>query len=82
MEEYRDLTLNVGTPAWMAPELFKNRQYTEKCDVYSFGIGMSSSPIQLLLTSFSVVGDSNKERTICWNYGLVTPSHGSKRNPS
>ncbi|KAH8313313.1 hypothetical protein KR067_003982, partial [Drosophila pandora] len=27
-----------GTPAYMAPEVYRAKQYTEKCDVYSFGI--------------------------------------------
>jgi serine/threonine protein kinase len=27
-----------GTAQWMAPELLLNQPYTEKCDVYSFGI--------------------------------------------
>lgn len=29
---------DIGTPAWMAPELFKGTAYTEKSDIYSFGI--------------------------------------------
>lgn len=28
-----------GTPYYMAPELLRGEPYTEKCDVYSFGIG-------------------------------------------
>jgi hypothetical protein len=34
------LTGNIGTVGWIAPEIFQNKQYTEKCDVYSFGIIM------------------------------------------
>jgi serine/threonine protein kinase len=38
-EKQEELTFNLGTIAWMAPEmLVKNRNYTEKVDVYSFGI--------------------------------------------
>jgi len=29
---------SCGTPAWAAPEVLKNSHYTEKADVYSFGI--------------------------------------------
>jgi len=29
---------SCGTPCWTAPEVLRNEQYTEKADVYSFGI--------------------------------------------
>ncbi|KAK3741813.1 hypothetical protein QZH41_010450, partial [Actinostola sp. cb2023] len=32
------MTNNKGSAAWMAPEVFEGTNYTEKCDVYSFGI--------------------------------------------
>jgi len=33
------MTNNVGTVAWIAPEVFESSKiYSEKCDVYSFGI--------------------------------------------
>lgn len=31
-------TTLVGTPAWTAPELIANRSYSEKVDIYSFGV--------------------------------------------
>ncbi|EFA79492.1 LIM-type zinc finger-containing protein [Heterostelium album PN500] len=34
----KQMTLNLGTSCWMAPEVFRNEPYTESCDVYSFGI--------------------------------------------
>ncbi|KAK5641653.1 hypothetical protein RI129_010200 [Pyrocoelia pectoralis] len=32
------MTNNKGSAAWMAPEVFTTSNYTEKCDVYSWGI--------------------------------------------
>jgi len=29
---------SCGTPSWTAPEVLRGEKYTEKCDVYSFGI--------------------------------------------
>eukprot|EP00118_Oscarella_pearsei_P019177 m.202262 g.202262 ORF g.202262 m.202262 type:complete len:616 (+) comp39608_c0_seq19:20-1867(+) len=37
--EFRTHMTNcTGSAAWMAPEVFEGNNYTEKCDVYSFGI--------------------------------------------
>lgn len=33
------MTKNVGSPAWIAPEVFLTDNYTEKADIYSFAIG-------------------------------------------
>lgn len=32
------MTKQMGTPHWMAPEMFENANYNNKVDVYSFGI--------------------------------------------
>lgn len=29
---------NTQTPCWTAPEVLRNARYTEKADIYSFGI--------------------------------------------
>jgi len=34
----RMMTGNMGTVEYMAPECLKNEPYTEKCDVYSYGV--------------------------------------------
>uniref|UniRef100_A0A1D1Y907 non-specific serine/threonine protein kinase n=2 Tax=Anthurium amnicola TaxID=1678845 RepID=A0A1D1Y907_9ARAE len=31
---------SAGTPEWMAPELIRNGTFTEKCDIFSFGVIM------------------------------------------
>ena len=32
------LTVDIGTPHWMAPELFEGHDYTNKVDVYAYGM--------------------------------------------
>lgn len=32
------MTNNKGSAAWMAPEVFESSSYTEKCDIFSWGI--------------------------------------------
>lgn len=32
------MSTNKGSPLWMAPEVFSSNKYTEKCDVFSWGI--------------------------------------------
>jgi serine/threonine protein kinase len=39
VDKHAPMTGNVGTVCWIAPEIFNNKKlYTEKADVYSFGI--------------------------------------------
>jgi serine/threonine protein kinase len=35
------MTAGVGTPYWTAPEIINGTKYSEKCDVYSFGVLLS-----------------------------------------
>jgi serine/threonine protein kinase len=35
-----DMTGKIGTYQWMAPEVITSQKYTEKADVFSFGIIM------------------------------------------
>lgn len=38
------LTKNIGTVAWVAPEIMASKgEYTEKADVYSFGMDQNSA---------------------------------------
>ena len=34
------MNLLQGTPRWMAPEVFEGEHYSEKCDVFSWGIAL------------------------------------------
>jgi len=37
-DQHTYMTNNKGSAAWMAPEVFEGEQYSEKCDVFSWGI--------------------------------------------
>lgn len=37
-QKHTEMTSNKGSAVWMAPEVFEGSLYSEKCDVYSFGI--------------------------------------------
>jgi hypothetical protein len=37
-EEAAVMTKDIGTPHWMAPELFTSHQYTNKVDVYAYAV--------------------------------------------
>lgn len=39
-ENSENTMTKIGTPDYMAPEMFKSNKYTEKVDIYSFGILM------------------------------------------
>lgn len=39
LDERSVMTGSLGTPAWIAPEVLTSTTYSEKADVYSFGIG-------------------------------------------
>lgn len=41
------MTGNIGTAAWMAPEVFNAKNYTEKADVYSFAMCLYEMVTQL-----------------------------------
>jgi serine/threonine protein kinase len=42
LDSAKGMTANTGTPAWIAPEVHESEHYSEKADVYSFGVGMHS----------------------------------------
>jgi serine/threonine protein kinase len=38
IKEFQTMTGGLGTYQWMAPEVLQHSQYSQKADVYSFGI--------------------------------------------
>ena len=36
----------TGTPLWLPPEMIRGERYSEKADVYSFGIGKEDSRME------------------------------------
>nr|CCA24426.1 protein kinase putative [Albugo laibachii Nc14] len=69
-EQIHTMTGNCGTTQWMAPEVLGNRKYTEKADVYSFGI-----VVWEVFTSQCPYDDMNQIQTaLCvLNYDLRPP---------
>ncbi|XP_058060446.1 mitogen-activated protein kinase kinase kinase 7 [Anopheles bellator] len=54
------MTNNKGSAAWMAPEVFEGSKYTEKCDVFSWGIILweviaREQPFKHIDTSFAIM---------------------------
>ncbi|KAK1946326.1 putative serine/threonine-protein kinase drkA [Phytophthora citrophthora] len=50
------MTAGAGTPFWTAPEILEGKRYTEKADIYSFGVVLSEldtqkTPYQELLAN-------------------------------
>ncbi|DBA05025.1 TPA: hypothetical protein N0F65_000713 [Lagenidium giganteum] len=41
MSHQTTMTAEVGTLAWIAPEVLSGERYTEKADIYSFGVILS-----------------------------------------
>ena len=38
LDRQKAMTSNIGTVSWIAPEVFQKKHYTEKADVYSYGM--------------------------------------------
>ncbi|XP_050524364.1 mitogen-activated protein kinase kinase kinase 7-like isoform X2 [Daktulosphaira vitifoliae] len=65
------MTNNKGSAAWMAPEVFEGSNYTEKCDVYSWGIILWQ--VLTRLKPFNEIGGSA--------YGIMWAVHKGTRPP-
>jgi serine/threonine protein kinase len=54
-EKSVDETMSVtGTPLWLPPEMIRGERYTEKADVYSFGIGTKNYCLKVFMGGSSV----------------------------
>lgn len=63
------MTNNKGSAAWMAPEVFEGSSYTEKCDVYSWGIIFwevlsREQPFKLLNDTYRIMWSVHKGKII------------------
>ena len=59
------MTNNKGSAAWMAPEVFEGQTYTEKCDVFSWGIILwevlsREQPFKEIELTFSIMWSVHK----------------------
>lgn len=59
------MTNNRGSAAWMAPEVFESSKYSEKCDVFSFGIILwevlsREQPFKDIELTFSILWNVHK----------------------
>ncbi|KDO25295.1 TKL protein kinase [Saprolegnia parasitica CBS 223.65] len=73
------MTSNIGTIAWIAPEVLTGGRYTEKADIYSFGVLMAELdtlqvPYADLLGKASENGFSNARLAMMVSEGELQPS--------
>ncbi|OQR86448.1 protein kinase [Achlya hypogyna] len=73
------MTSNIGTIAWIAPEVLTGGRYTEKADIYSFGVLMAeldtlAVPYAELLGKSAENGFSNARLAMMVSEGELQPS--------
>jgi len=73
------MTSNIGTVAWIAPEILTGGHYTEKADIYSFGVMMSEidsleTPYASLTTGANAGGFSNARIAMMVSEGSLQPT--------
>lgn len=73
-ERQTHMTNAKGSAAWMAPEVFEGCEYTEKCDVFSWGVILWE--VLTRMKPFDDVGNSayrsSSNRFIFFSTSLVT----------
>ncbi|KAG9404120.1 hypothetical protein AC1031_005659 [Aphanomyces cochlioides] len=73
------MTSNIGTVAWIAPEVLTGGRYTEKADIYSFGVLLSELdtlqvPYAEMLGKSTENGFSNARLAMMVSEGSLKPS--------
>ncbi|CAK4196006.1 unnamed protein product [Aphanomyces euteiches] len=73
------MTSNIGTVAWIAPEVLTGGRYTEKADIYSFGVLLSELdtlqvPYAEMLGKSAENGFSNARLAMMVSEGSLQPS--------
>ena len=65
-----EMTQDIGSPVYMAPEVLHGDDYTEKCDVYSFAIFayQVSTGVQPYIDLFKINRDASFNDLIKWVY--------------
>lgn len=80
------MTSGVGTLLWTAPEVVRGERYTEKADVYSFGIVLSELDTCLLPFAQVIKGDprqmNNMEALPLIRSGMLKPQFRSDCPPA
>ncbi|KAG6612941.1 TKL protein kinase [Phytophthora cinnamomi] len=60
LDEDQTMTAEIGTVSWIAPEVLRGEHYSEKADVYSFGVIMTELDTCRRPYSLGIPGESNR----------------------
>ncbi|EGZ14020.1 hypothetical protein PHYSODRAFT_335699 [Phytophthora sojae] len=60
LDEDQTMTAEIGTVSWIAPEVLKGEHYSEKADVYSFGVILTELDTCRRPYSLGIPGESNR----------------------
>ncbi|KAF1327738.1 Tkl protein kinase, partial [Globisporangium splendens] len=59
LDEDQTMTGEIGTVSWIAPEVLRGERYTEKADIYSFGVIMTELDTCSRPYANGIAGDEN-----------------------
>ena len=62
-------TTQLGTPYYIAPEIWANKPYDDKCDIWSLGVLL----YEMMTFNFPFTGSDNKEIKNRAMYGMMNP---------
>ncbi|KAE9028839.1 hypothetical protein PR003_g12609 [Phytophthora rubi] len=60
LDEDQTMTAEIGTVSWIAPEVLRGEHYSEKADVYSFGVILTELDTCRRPYSLGIPGESNR----------------------